>query len=154
MFSGLPFYSWVIRRTTFSLKNKVRYLWTFKQQIALHMAFLKHNSLKSDIIFNPICIPCFSESMFFRVQVFHDPSFFRVQVIQGPGFSRCRTRSSFFRDWVQGLGPCFRNIYLSWHVWYAIYRHASSEGRGIPGGPDPCSFLIQSKLCPQICQPT
>ena len=34
------------------------------------MAFLKHNSQKSDIIFNPICIPCFSESRFFRVQVF------------------------------------------------------------------------------------
>ena len=34
------------------------------------MAFIKHNSLKSDIFFNPIFIPCFSGSKFFRVQVF------------------------------------------------------------------------------------
>ena len=98
MFSGLPFYSWVIVRTIFSLKNLVRYLWTFKQQITLRMIFLKYNSLKSDIFFNPIFTPCFSGSMFFRVQVFQSPGFsgsrlFRVQVIQGPGFSG----SSFFR---------------------------------------------------------
>ena len=90
MFSGLPFYSWVITRKIFCLKNVFKYLWTFKQQIALHMAFLEHNSLNSDIIFNPICIPCFSESTFFRVQVFQGPSFsgsrlFKVQVFQGEG---------------------------------------------------------------------
>ena len=54
------------------------------------MVFVKHNSLKSDIFFNPIFFPGFSGSMFFRVQVFQSPSFsgsrfFRVQVFQGPG---------------------------------------------------------------------
>ena len=39
------------------------------------MVFLKHNSLKSEIFFNPIFIPCFSESMFFRVQIFEGPGF-------------------------------------------------------------------------------
>ena len=95
MFSGLPFYSWVTIRTIFILKNLVRYLWTSKQQITLRMIFLKHNFLKSDIFFNLIFIPCFSESMFFRVQVFQGPGFlgsrfcrvqiFCVQVFQGPG---------------------------------------------------------------------
>ena len=75
MFSGLPFYSWVTIRTIFILKNLVRYLWTSKQQITLRMIFLKHNFLKSDIFFNLIFIPCFSESMFFRVQVFQSPGF-------------------------------------------------------------------------------
>ena len=50
------------------------------------MVFIKHNSLKSVIFFNPIFIPrfqdpCFSGSRFFRVQVF-----------LGPGFSRSRSR--------------------------------------------------------------
>ena len=53
------------------------------------MVFIKHNSLKSDINFNPIFIPCFSGSSFFLVQVF-----------LGPAFSRSR----FFRVWVQGPG--------------------------------------------------
>ena len=81
MFSRLPFYSWLIIRTIFSLKSVVRYLWTFKQQIILWMVFLKRNSLKSDI---------FSSPMF-------------IHVSESPGFSG----SSFFRVWVQGpgLGP-------------------------------------------------
>ena len=33
------------------------------------MVFVKHNSLKSDIFFNPIFIPGFSGSRFFRVRV-------------------------------------------------------------------------------------
>ena len=75
-------------------------IWIFKQQITLPMIFLKHNSLQSDRFFNPIFIPCFSESMFFRVQFFQSPGFsgsilFRVQVIQGPG-------------------PGFRSSQLSW----------------------------------------
>ena len=45
------------------------------------MVFVKHNSLKSDIFFNPIFIPGFSGSRFFRVQVF-----------QGPGFSGSGSR--------------------------------------------------------------
>ena len=85
MFSELPFYSWVIIRTIFSLKNLVRYLWTSKHQITLRMIILKHNSLKSDIFFNSIFIPCFLESRFFRVQVFWSSGysvsrFFRVLV--------------------------------------------------------------------------
>ena len=110
MFSRLRFYSWVIIRTIFSLKNVVRYLWTFNKQITLCMVFLKHNSLKSDICFNSIFIPCFSESMCFRFQVFRSPGFsgsrfFGVHVLQGPIFSGSRYRSGyrFFR--VQVLGP-------------------------------------------------
>ena len=103
---------------------------TFKQQMTLRMIFIKHNSLKSDIFFNPIFIPCFSASMFFRVQIFmvlvfqvsgfsgsrffrvqdfHDPIFsesrcFRVQVFLGPGISGSRPRVR-----VQSPGPGFRN---------------------------------------------
>ena len=57
------------------------------------MVFVKHNSLKSYIFFNPIFIPGFSRSRFFRVQVF-----------QVPGFSGSR----FFRVRVQGAGPVSR----------------------------------------------
>ena len=32
------------------------------------------------------------------------------------------------------------------------HRHASS-GRGGPVGLDPCPFLLQTKLCPQILRP-
>ena len=39
------------------------------------MVFVKHNSLKSDIFFNPIFIPGFPGSRFFRVQVFQGPGF-------------------------------------------------------------------------------
>ena len=56
------------------------------------------NSLKSDIFFNSIFIPCFSRFMYFRVHVFQAPGFsrsifFRIQVFQGPSFSGSR----FFR---------------------------------------------------------
>ena len=54
------------------------------------MVLIKHNSLKSDISFNPIFIPGFSGSRFLRVQVF-----------QSPGFSGSR----FFRVQIQALGP-------------------------------------------------
>ena len=37
-------------------------------QITLRMVFIKDNSLKRDI-FNPIFIPCFSGSRFFRVRI-------------------------------------------------------------------------------------
>ena len=53
------------------------------------MVFVKHNFLKSDIFFNPI-FPGFSESRFFRVQVFQG---------LGPGSG----------SKVQGLGPGFRS---------------------------------------------
>ena len=58
------------------------------------MVFVKHNSLKSDIFFNPIFIPGFqgpgfSESRFFRVRG-PDPG-------SGSG--------SESRVWVQGPGP-------------------------------------------------
>ena len=70
------------------------------------MVFVKHNSLKSDILFNPIFIPGFSGSRFFRAQVFQGPGFsgsrfFRVRV-QGPG------PESRVRVWVQGPGSRFR----------------------------------------------
>ena len=70
------------------------------------MVFVKHNSLKSDILFNPIFIPGFSGSRFFRAQVFQGPGFsgsrfFRVRV-QGPG------PESRVRVWVQGPGSRVR----------------------------------------------
>ena len=51
------------------------------------MVLIKHNSLKSDIFFNPIFIPGFSGSRLFRVQVFEGPDFsetrfFRIQVLE------------------------------------------------------------------------
>ena len=67
------------------------------------MVFIKHNSLKLDIYFDPIFVPCFSGSRFFRVPSFSGSRFFRVQVFLGPGFSGPR----FFRVRVQGPGPGF-----------------------------------------------
>ena len=65
------------------------------------MVFIKHSSLKSDIFFNPIFIPRFPGSMYFRVQVFQSPDLdFRM----GQGFAE-----SGFRFQVQGLGPGFRS---------------------------------------------
>ena len=50
------------------------------------MVFIKHNSLTSDIDFNPIFITCFSGSKFFWVQVFLGTGFSgsesRVQVLE------------------------------------------------------------------------
>ena len=73
------------------------------------MVFVKHNSLKSDIFFNPIFILGFSGSRFFRVQLFQGTGFsgsrfFRVQIFQGPG-----PGSRFFRVRVQNPGPAFRS---------------------------------------------
>ena len=66
------------------------------------MVFVKHNSLKSDISFNPIFIPGFSGSRFFRVLVQDPGPGSRVRVrVQGPG-PGCRVR-------VQGTGPGFRS---------------------------------------------
>ena len=59
------------------------------------MVFIKHNSLKLDIFFNPIFISCFSGSMFLRIHVFpvefgshrnggSGDIMIRVQVFQGP----------------------------------------------------------------------
>ena len=54
------------------------------------MVFIKLNSLKSDIFFNTIFIPCFAESTFFRVYVFQGSGFLGFRFFQGPGFSRSR----------------------------------------------------------------
>ena len=59
------------------------------------MVFIKRNSLKSDVFFNLIIIPCFPGFVLFRVQVFQGPSFLwserRIFTIRvqgpGPGFS-------------------------------------------------------------------
>ena len=105
MFSGLPFYGLVIIRTIFNLKNLVRYLWTFKQQITLRMIFLKHNSLKLFLVAMVRHIfKSYIYSMFFRVQLIQGTGFseyrlFNVQVFQGPGFLGFR----FFRVRVQVL---------------------------------------------------
>ena len=64
------------------------------------MVFVKHNSLKSDIFFNPIFIPGFSGSRFFRVQVFQGPGFSGF----GPG-SGSRVQGLGPRSRVQGPGP-------------------------------------------------
>ena len=74
------------------------------------MVFIKHNSLKSDIFFNPIFVLCFSGSILFRVHVF------RIQIFQGPGFAGSR----FFRVRVQVLEvalflyTCYNEIDISW----------------------------------------
>ena len=79
------------------------------------MVFVKHNSLKSDIFFNPIFIPGFSGSRFFRAQVLQGPGFSGSgSRVQGPGpGSRIRVRvqgpGPGSRVRVQGLGPGFRS---------------------------------------------
>ena len=83
------------------------------------MVFVKHNSLKSDIFFNPIFIPAFqgpgfSESRFFRVQVFQDPVFsvsaFGSRV-QGPG-SASRFRAQVLEVVIQNIfGETLRKKY-------------------------------------------
>ena len=100
------------------------------------MFFIKHNSLQSDIFFNPIFIPCFSGLRFFRVQVFRGPifsgsrffriqvsecpgfcgsRFFRVLVFLGPGFSGYNfSGSRFFRVWVKDLPAGFRGSRFLW----------------------------------------
>ena len=66
------------------------------------MVFVKHNSLKSYIFFNPTFIPGFSGSRFVRVQVFQGPGFSESRFfrVQGPG--------SGSRVQVQGPVPGFR----------------------------------------------
>ena len=70
----------------------------------MRMVLIKHNSGKSDILFNSIFSPDFSGTRFFIVQVFQCPGFsvsrfFRVQVFQGPG-----PGLRFFRVQVKGPG--------------------------------------------------
>ena len=67
--------------------------------------------------------PGFSGSRFFWVQVFLCPGFsgsrfFRVQVFLAPGFSRSR----FFRVWVQGLGLGFRSSLknVMFYLWILV----------------------------------
>ena len=94
------------------------------------MIFIKHNSLKSDKFFNPIFIPGFSGSMFFRVQVFQGPCFsgsmfFKVQVFQGPSpgpGSRYQGSGSGFRVRVQGPDPGSRVQVQILEVDRYIYR--------------------------------
>ena len=87
------------------------------------MIFLKQLS-KVRHVFNPIFIPCFSESMFFRIQVFQSPDFsgsslFRVQIFQGLGFLGSR----FFWVQVQGLGPGFTSS-----LKYLVYPFNKAAG--------------------------
>ena len=89
MFLGLTFYSRVITRTIFSLKNLV-YISvttrTFKRQVSKDVK--SHSAWFLNIT---LIVPCFSGFML-RVQVFQSPGFLgsrffrvRVQVFQGPG---------------------------------------------------------------------
>ena len=68
------------------------------------MVFVKHNSLKSDIFFNPIFISGFSGSRFFTVQIFQSPGFSGSR-IQGSGPGSGSESGSR----VQGPGPGFRS---------------------------------------------
>ena len=80
---------WIFRDRGLILCDQIRQYTNLLVQITLSMVIIKHNSLKSDIFFNLIFIPCFSGSIFFRAHVF-----------QGPGFSGSRSRS---RVWDQVL---------------------------------------------------
>ena len=78
------------------------------------MVFVKHNSLKSDILFNLIFIPGFSGSRIFRVQVFQGPGFsvsaFGSRV-QGPG-SASRLRAQVLEVVIQNIfGETLRKKY-------------------------------------------
>ena len=71
--------------------------------------------------------------------------------------------SVFISDHAEFLGKFFisRMIFKassgSYIFTIAICKRACSGGKdragGCPGGPDPCPFSIQSKLCPQILKP-
>ena len=74
-------------------------------------------------VFPNFSLSRFSESRFFRIQVFLSPGFsvsrfFRVQVFLAPGFSRPR----FFRVRVQGLGLGFRNSLknVRFYLWILV----------------------------------
>ena len=76
------------------------------------MVLIKHNPLKSDIFLNPIFIPGFSGSMFFRVQVFQSPSPGSGSRVQGSGpdsgygsRSMVRIQGPGSESSVQGPGP-------------------------------------------------
>ena len=105
------------------------------------MVFIKHNSLKSDIYFNPIFVPCFSGSRFFRVQVFQGPGFSGFRFFVGPGFSGSGSR--FFRVRIQDPGPGFRSslhekIFLKnskpqqKHVFRLVHNHVQHEREILP----------------------
>ena len=107
------------------------------------MVLIKHNSLKPDIFFNPIFIPGFSGSRFFRIQIFQGPGFsesrfFWVQVFQGsdPGSgSRVRVQgpSSGSRFRVQVLEVAdqrylkARDLLQKNFLWKLILRFSTPE---------------------------
>ena len=70
----------IVDRISISCWHSIYILWLETQIL------LRHNSLKSDIFFNPTYIPCFPGSVFFRVQGF------------------------------QGLGPGFRSSLIKLHL--------------------------------------
>ena len=73
------------------------------------MVFVKHNSLKSDIFFNPIFFPGFSGSRFFRVQVQGPGPGSRV-LVEDPGYeSRVWVKGPRSGSRVQGWGPGSRS---------------------------------------------
>ena len=102
------------------------------------MVFVKHNSLKSDILFNPIFIPGFSGSRIFRVQVFQGPGFSGSGVrIQGPGPGPSLGSGS--RVQVQGPGPGSRSgpgfrssrRYLVFRVYFSPCQRTKAATGGV-----------------------
>ena len=113
------------------------------------MVFITHKSLKSDIIFDPIFIPCFLGSRFFRVQVFQLPGFsgskflrgqvfqgpdflgfrfLRVQVFLGPGFSGCGSRirvqvleKAGFFFWRKYYSEFFTDVFFYLQNFYSYF---------------------------------
>ena len=85
------------------------------------MVFIKHNSLKSDIFLNPIFIPCFSGSRFFRVQVFLGPgpgSGFRFQkqpCVSAYGFNHTKVNFILLYESLQH-GSCFKRTFSMIHA--------------------------------------
>ena len=90
------------------------------------MVFVKHNSLKSDIFFNPIFIPGFSGSRFFRLQVFQGPasgSRVRVQVLE---VASLKSLNNYFFRWIAYKSLFSRFSVLSYNMWSSNHFPISS----------------------------
>ena len=118
------------------------------------MVFIKHNSLKSDIHFNPMFIPCFLESKFWRVQGFQGPDFsgsrffrVRVQILEVATVMRCVNNGI-----VQAMSFFYTGRWIDHEInrWSSKYKNITKipcldivlRYNKYMGGVDLCDMLI------------
>ena len=100
--------------------------------IAYIYVFIKYNSLKSNVFFNPILFPCFSGSRFFRVRVWG------LEVLEVAVF-RCSSKLVLLKiskysqeNTCVGLSPCencktFKNTFFTEHLWTTAFEPSLSD---------------------------